>query len=896
MVDFCLSQCKQLLSSSDYSEKLLGYLSYSILVNVKPGQPLHEHFEDLLDLVYTLLIADLQSTDERFNCLAIQFIANQFNSIEYKPLATAPNANWLQVIDMVYSTCTSPITSRTVKRKASLALHSLFKLYPNVVVTNTSWIPRLLSLVENEDLGVITASTPLVQYVVSLQPKFAKSILPSISSRLYSLVVEEKCPETYFYYNCPAPWLSIKLLQMIESFFLDSIVSISDFDANCLNHLQQVVARSIQNASQSNKSLQTRNCYSAILFQAVSLAVFLDASPDAIVGAKNALVMLLDSNESNTKYLALDALIKLASRLDSQELRFDANLLRILRLLNDRDISVRRKSLDLICTVCNPQSYNKIINELLEYFPVSDFSIKPDLAIKIAVLAENFATDSTWYVTTMLKLLSIGGGINSNGLSYISNEVWERIVQIVINNEQLQEKTCKLIINLLKKSTNSETPQTATTSEALIKVAAIILGEFGNQVDCFPEYKVSTQFRLLYVNYIRVSLVTRAMILSTFLKFLVKFPDEEFVPDIVDLFEAESQSIDLEIQTRAFEYLRLATMDSKGLAAEVVKPLPFFSQKASPLMTRIGLSQKLLTRNRSNSMVLSKYINSDQTQNELSDDNLNPFETQQEEVINLSSNWYAGFHRMLHYDAGIFYENQLIKITYRFVKEGYTLRMKLTFINNSLKSAGTNITGFNILNLESGTHKENPSYVLKVVESPEPSFSNKSAMDVEIKIRNIVELKENPIMSFTFTCGGSFNQLNLKFPVNLLKCIRSSSTPTVDEFNKRWVQISEQLGVEKGGYLTNVTSGHRYNSSNISRMLSRSGFAIVHETHDDSQKEILVLAAGILHTQNANYGVLASIQSTDDIGRQFAIDIRCTGGGVAEIISLELKEILEGNI
>jgi AP-2 complex subunit alpha len=865
---------------------------------VRPGQPLHEHFEDLLDLVYTLLIADLQSTDENFNCLAIQFIANQFNSIEYKPLSTAPNANWLQVIDMVYSTCTSPITSRKVKQKASLALHSLFKLYPNVVVTNTTWIPRLLSLVDNEDLGVITALTPLVQYVVSLQPKFARSILPSISSRLYSLVVEESCPETYFYYNCPAPWLCIKLLQMVESFYLESIVSISDFDANSLSQLQQVVARSIQNASQPNKNLQTRNCHSAILFQAVSLSVFLQASPDAIVGAKNALVMLLDSNDSNTKYLALDALIKLTSRLDSQELRFDANLLRIFHLLNDRDISVRRKSLDLICTVCNPQTYNKIIQELLEYFPVSEFSIKPDLAIKIAVLAENFATDSTWYVTTMLKLLSIGGGISSNGLSYISNEVWERIVQIVINNEQLQETTCKLIINLLKKSTSTDSHQPAMTSEALIKVAAIVLGEFGNQIDCFPEYKVSIQFKLLYANYIKVSLVSRAMMLSTFLKFLVKFPEEEIVPDIVDLFEAESQSMDLEIQTRAFEYLRLATMDSKALAAEVVKPLPFYSQKTSPLMTRIGLSQKLLARNRSSSMVLSKYINSDQTQNESqSDENLNPFEIEQEEAINLSSNWYAGFHRMLHYDAGIFYENQLIKITYRFVKEGYTLRMKLTFINNSLKSAGTNITGFNILNIESGTPKENPSYVLKVIESPEPSFSAKSAMDVEIKVRNIVELKENPILSFTFTCGGSFNQLNLKFPVNLLKCISSSSTPTVDEFNKRWAQVSEQLGVEKGGYLTNLTSSHRYNSSNISRMLSRSGFAIVHETHDDdSQKEISVLAAGILHTQNANYGVLASIRSTDNIGRQFDIDIRCTGGGVAEIISLELKEILEGSI
>lgn len=76
--------------------------------------------------------------------------------------------------------------------------------------------------------------------------------------------------------------------------------------------------------------------------------------------------------------------------------------------------------------------------------------MKQELAIKIAILAERFATDSTWYVTTMLKLLSIGGGSNANGVGFISNEVWERIVQIVVNNDDLHKKTAKMIINLMK--------------------------------------------------------------------------------------------------------------------------------------------------------------------------------------------------------------------------------------------------------------------------------------------------------------------------------------------------------------------------------------------------------------------------------------------------------------
>ena len=223
------------------------------------------------------------------------------------------------------------------------------------------------------------------------------------------------------------------------------MLTIDKLDDNTINQLRQVVAKSIQNASQPIKGLPNRNSQSSILFQAVSLAVFLEASPEAISGAMNALLMLLTSNETNTRYLSLDALIKLTARSNSNYLsslkdNFDKALNIIMKLLRDKDISVRRKALDLLYTICNFENYNIIISKLLDYFPNADFLLKSELAIKIAVMAEKFATDSTWYVTTMLKLLSIGGGSNSNGVGFMSNEVWERIVQIVVNNESLQKR------------------------------------------------------------------------------------------------------------------------------------------------------------------------------------------------------------------------------------------------------------------------------------------------------------------------------------------------------------------------------------------------------------------------------------------------------------------------
>lgn len=58
--------------------------------------------------------------------------------------------------------------------------------------------------------------------------------------------------------------------------------------------------------------------------------------------------------------------------------------------------------------------------------------------LKIAILSEKYATDFTWYVDTILKLIRHAG-------DYVSEEVWYRIIQIVINREDVQgyaAKTC----------------------------------------------------------------------------------------------------------------------------------------------------------------------------------------------------------------------------------------------------------------------------------------------------------------------------------------------------------------------------------------------------------------------------------------------------------------------
>lgn len=56
--------------------------------------------------------------------------------------------------------------------------------------------------------------------------------------------------------------------------------------------------------------------------------------------------------------------------------------------LKDADISIRRRGLDLLFTMCNTNTAPEIVDELLKYLEVADFSLRDELVLKTAILAE----------------------------------------------------------------------------------------------------------------------------------------------------------------------------------------------------------------------------------------------------------------------------------------------------------------------------------------------------------------------------------------------------------------------------------------------------------------------------------------------------------------------------
>jgi len=126
------------------------------------------------------------------------------------------------------------------------------------------------------------------------------------------------------------------------------------------------------------------------------------------------------------------------------------------------------------------------------------------MVLKVAILAEKYATDYKWYVDVILNLIRLAG-------DYVSEEVWYRVIQIVINRDDVQGYAAKTVFEAL---------QAQACHENMVKVGGYILGEFGNLIAGDQRSSPAVQLQLLHSKYHLCSSMTRALLLSTYVKFV----------------------------------------------------------------------------------------------------------------------------------------------------------------------------------------------------------------------------------------------------------------------------------------------------------------------------------------------------------------------------------------
>jgi AP-2 complex subunit alpha len=831
-VDFGHLEAVNLISASKYSEKQIGYLAVTLF--------LHEQHE-LLHLVVNSIRKDLADQNELNNCLALHAIAN----VGSKEMGEA-------LCSDVHRLLISPTSKPFVKKKAALTLLRLYRKVPSIV--QPEWNERIVAIMDDPDMGVALSVTSLVMALAQDDPDAYKGSYVKAAQRLRKIVIDHEYSGDYVYYKVPCPWLQVKLLRLLQY-----------FPPSEDTHIRQLIRDSLQvildNAMEMPKNVQQNNAQNAVLFEAINLIIHLDTERDLMVQISSKLGKFIGSRETNVRYLGLGAMTHLAvsaETLDPIKKHQDI----IIGSLRDRDITVRRQGLDLLYSMCDSTNSQEIVHELLRYLQTADYAIREEMVLKIAILTEKYATDVKWYVDISTRLIAMAG-------DHVSDEVWQRIIQIVTNNDELQVYAAQ---NILKYCQGDH------CHETLVKIGSYILGEFGHLIADNKGCSPIEQFMVLQGKFNACSPGTRAMILSAFIKFVNLFP--EIKPQLLQAFRTYSHTLDSELQQRACEYLALATMPSDDLLRTVCDEMPPFPERASALLSRLDKKQgavgdkrtwsvtakeglpgldRSTTLKRNFSGAQATQANGSTSANGTNGtytngiakspiDELAGLDLSSNGAPNLASashlspDWDIGYNRLLLRSEGILYEDVQIQLGLRSEYRGEVGCVILYFTNKSSAPIQSFTTTLD--------NRETAKLKIDLKGLPDTTVHAGSQTSQMIMFNAQSVFTSPPTIRVSYMAG-SLQALTLQLPVVLHKYMEPAVL-SADDFFKRWKQIG---GAPRESQ--KIFEGFDVSGENTRRLLEGFKWGVL--DHVDPNPRNFV-GATVLNTGSGKYGCLLRLE------------------------------------
>jgi AP-2 complex subunit alpha len=456
----------------------------------------------------------------------------------------------------VLSVLSHGATRPLVRKKAALCLLRLLrKSSDDSILLGEEWGAKIAVLLEESDLGVLLGLTSLLIGIISRSYEGYEACVPRLIEILERLR-ERDVPQDYTYYGIPSPWLQIKILRALQYFPAPENPAI-------LKRLR-VILREIITGNDPVKNPNKNNAVHAIVFEAAGVAVSV-ADEELMPLVVSLMVRFLTVRESNLRYLALENLSRLSQSYHIAK-AIGKHRKSIIGCMSDPDPSITGGALNLLFTTANSETAAEIVEELLVAIEKADFSLREELVLKAAVLAERFPPSSDWYVDIMLRLILCAGDASSN-------EIWHSVVHLVSGKEDLHTHAVEKVISLLK---------VEVVNDMFLQCAAYILGEYGGNSTTPP----MDQFMLLHQYYFSLPAPAKATVLNCYEKMRAREEkSSELAKSIEGILDSEAKSMNPEIQQRALEYKTLC--NNPQIASIAMQTLPEWEVKKSVLLRKL---------------------------------------------------------------------------------------------------------------------------------------------------------------------------------------------------------------------------------------------------------------------------------------------------------------------
>ncbi|CAL9701278.1 unnamed protein product [Knipowitschia caucasica] len=898
-IDFGHMEAVNLLSSNKYTEKQIGYLFISVLVNSN---------SDLIRLINNAIKNDLGSRNPTFMNLALHCIAN----VGSREMAEAFVSDIPRIL-------VAGDTMDSVKQSAALCLLRLNRTSPDLVPMG-EWTARVVHLLNDQHLGVVTAATSLITTLAQKSPDDFKTSISLAVTRL-SRIVTSACIDLqdYTYYFVAAPWLSVKLLRLLQCYPPPEDAALRSRLTECL----ETILNKAQEPPKSKK-VQHSNAKNAVLFEAISLIIHHDSEPTLLVRACNQLGQFLQHRETNLRYLALESMCTLASSEFSHEAVKTHMETVINALKTERDVSVRQRAVDLLYAMCDRSNSKQIVAEMLSYLENADYSIREEIVLKVAILAEKYAVDYTWYVDTILNLIRIAG-------DYVSEEVWYRVIQIVINRDDVQGYAAKTVFEAL---------QAPACHENLVKVGGYILGEFGNLIAGDSRSSPLVQFNLLHSKFHLCSVPTRALLLSAYIKFINLFPEVKGTIQEVLRSDSQLRNADVELQQRAVEYLRLSCIASTDILATVLEEMPPFPERESSILAKlkkkkgsmnvpdIDDSRKNMNGNghvehnnnieepseapaQSPASVVAALIPTNRPRPTSSSpiipsSGIMPASHPFTDLLNLNSPPATGggsllvdvfsdfpgqapappaaaataevsednFLRFVCKNNGVLFENQLLQIG---LKSEYRQNLGRMYVFYGNK------TSAQFLSFTSSIHCGDALNAQLIVHAKpaEPVIEGGAQMQQIFNMECVSDFSDAPVLQIQFRYGGALQNLAVKLPIMLNKFFQPTEM-TSQDFFQRW----KQLGAPQQEVQKIFKSQHPMDIDVTKAKIIGFGVALLDGVDPNPTNFV---GAGVIHTKSTQVGCLLRLEPNTQ-AQMYRLTLRTSRDSVSQRLCDLLSE------
>ena len=552
-------ECLKLAASSSFSDKRLGYLGIMMLLDEN---------QEVLTLVINSLKNDLNNSNMYICGLALCVMAN---------IASVEMARDLcPDIESLLSS-----SNAFLRKKAILCAVKIIRKVPELIENFSS---KCLSLLNERSHGTLITGITLINEILNQDPKYIhefRKCVPVIIKHLKGLMIAGHHSE-YEVHGVTDPFLQIKILKLLAKFGKDS-----ETDSDLMN---QVLAQIVTNCDQS------KNVGNSILYEAVLTILHIQSEDGLKSMAISVLGKFLVNRDNNIRYVALNTL---------QKCLFDTETIlkhqrTILDCLNDPDVSIRRRALELCFALINKENVQVMVNEIL-LFLQSENEFQLSIVTNISNAIEEFFPNEKWYVDNMLRILKN---------LHCTDQVVSNFVNFVQSHESIKSYATHRLFHALS----------VDFSESLMQAASWCIGEFGecllvNSVyeDC--SLKMQDQYQIvdtLNEKFDQCSLTSKGFILNAIAKLSLKFS----CPRIEVIIEERKSDFNTEIQQRAFEFGGMA----EELRKIVLAPMPLFESETksdllSDLLKPTGLTvfdkdNILITLERRNDQIEVSFHNS----------------------------------------------------------------------------------------------------------------------------------------------------------------------------------------------------------------------------------------------------------------------------------------------